>query len=154
MKKSIVAVAVTLRGRRPAVLILRGPELARRIADSGIRQLIEERFAQICNGEAYDYDLHGYMIVVESGDIVSAIEEESGCPILRDLWDEYHFGEPDFTPAAEAIEEHTGCYELTYVFSDSGFGIGIVIPKDADIDPQLLAMCATYAVPAPELTSL
>jgi hypothetical protein len=136
------------------MLILRGPELAPRIADPGIRQLIEERFAQICNGEAYDYDLHGYMIVVEAGDSVSTIEEESGCPILRDLWDEARFGDPDFAPAAEAIEEHAGCYELTYVLSDSGFGIGIVIPKDAEIDPELLQMCATYAAPAPELTSL
>ena len=136
------------------MLILRGPEQAPRIADPGIRQLIEERFAQICNGEPYDYDLHGYMIVVEAGDTVSAIEEESGCPILRDLWDETRYGDPDYVPAAEAIEEHAGCYELTYVLSDSGFGIGIVIPKDAGVDQELLQMCATYAVPAPELTSL
>ena len=136
------------------MIILRGPEQAPRIADPVIRQLVEQRFAQICDGEAYDYDLHGYLIVVEPGDSVSAIEEESGCPILRDLWEEHRFGDPDFAPAAEAIEEHAGCYELTYVLSDSGFGIGIVIPKNADIDPELLAMCATYAVPAPELTSL
>jgi hypothetical protein len=136
------------------MFILHGPDQAPRIADPGIRQLIEERFAQICDGEAYDYDLHGYMIVVEAGDSVSAIEEESGCPIVRDLWDETSFGDPDFAPAAEAIEEHAGCYELTYVLSDSGFGIGIVIPKDAGVDLELLQMCAIYAVPAPELTSL
>jgi hypothetical protein len=153
MKKSFVAAATGFRRLRPAMLILRGPELAPRLADPGIRQLIEERFAQICNGEPYDYDLHGYIIVVEPGDSVSAIEEESGCPILRDLWDETHFGEPDYVPAAEAIEEHAGCYELTYVLSDSGFGIGIVIPKDVGVDQELLRMCAIYAVPAPELTS-
>ena len=136
------------------MLILRGPDQVPRVADPGIRQLIEERFAQICDGEAYDYDLHGYMIVVEPGDTVAALEEESGCLILRDLWEEASFGDPDFAPAAEAIEEHAGCYELTYVLSDSGFGISIVIPKDAGVDPELLAMCAMYAIPAPELTSL
>ena len=136
------------------MLILRGPELTSRIADLGIRQLVHLRFAQICNGEAYDYDLHGYIIVVEPSDSVSALEEESGCPVLRDLWDETRYGDPDYVPAAEAIEEHAGCYELTYVLSDSGYGIAIVIPKDAGVDHELLQMCATYAVPAAELTSL
>ncbi len=135
------------------MLILRGPELASRIADPGIRQLVEMRFDQICAGEPYDYDLHGYLIVVEPGDTVAVLEEASGCPILRDLWDETVFGDPEFVPAAEAIEVHAGCYELTYVLSDSGFGVGIVIPKVAGIDPELLRMCAAYAVPAVELTA-
>ena len=62
------------------MLILRGPEQAPRIADPGIRQLVEERFAQICNGEAYDYDLHGYMIVVEPVTACPPSRRRAGVP--------------------------------------------------------------------------
>lgn len=135
------------------MLVLRNPESASRIADAGIRRLVEQRFSQVCNGEAYDYDLHGYMIVVEPGDSVSALEEESGCPILHNLFDDARFGDPEFTPAAEAVEEHSNCYEIVFILNDDGFGIEIFIPKVEGIDLELLTMCATYAVPAAEVSS-
>lgn len=135
------------------MLVLRSPEVASRIADAGIRRLVEQRFAQILNGEPYDSDLHGYMILVEPGDSVSALEEESGCPILHNLFDDAHFGDPEFTPAAEAVEEHSTCYEIVFILNDDGFGIEIFIPKVEGIDPELLTMCATYAVPVTQVSS-
>ena len=112
----------------------------------------KQRFAQILDGEAYDCDRHGYMIVVEPGDSVTALEEESGCPILSDLFGDTRFGDPDFTPATEALEEHASCYELVFIFSDEGAGVLIFVPKVDGIDPELLAMCAAYAVPAAEMS--
>jgi hypothetical protein len=130
------------------MLILRDPTMASTIPDPGIRGLVEQRFAEICAGDAYDFDLHGYMIVVEPGDSVDALEEESSCCILRNLFDDARFGEPDFAPSFEALEEHAGCYEMVIILSDSGFGIEIFIPKTGGIDADLLAMCAIYATPA------
>lgn len=130
------------------MLVLRDPALAGRIADPGIRALVELRFAQITGGEPYDPDRHGYMIVVEPGDGAAALEEESGCPVLRDTFGEARFGDADFAPGAEAIEEHACCYELVYVLSDDGFGVEIFVPKADGVDPELLAMCAAHAVPA------
>ena len=135
------------------MLILRSPEVASRIGDAEIRRLVEQRFIQICNGEAYDHDLHGYMIVVEPGDSVSALEEESGCPILRNLFDDARFGDPEFTPSAEAVEEHSNCYEIVFILNDDGFGIEIFVPKADGVDPELLTMCATFAVPTAEVSS-
>ena len=135
------------------MLILRSPESVSRIAHPGIRHLVEERFAQICAAEPYDVDRHGYMIVVEPGDTAMALEEESGCPILSDLFGEARFGDPDFTPAAEALEEHACCYELVFILNDDGFGIEIFVPKMDGIDPTLLSMCSTYATKAPEMSS-
>lgn len=134
------------------MLILRSPEAASRIAHPGVRQLVEERFVQILDGEAYDCDRHGYMIVVEPGDRVDALEQESGCPILSDLFGDSRFGDPDFSPATEALEEHATCYELVFIFSDEGAGVVIFVPKVDGIDPELLAMCATYAIPASEMS--
>ena len=72
-------------------------------------------------------------------------------PILTDLFGEAHFGDPEFSPAAEVIEEHRSCYELVFIFTDDGYGIEIFVPKVHGVDPELLAMCAQFAVPASEI---
>ena len=134
------------------MLILRDPSMASSIANPDIRGLVEQRFAEICAGEPYDYDSHGYTIVVEPGDSVAALEEESSCPILHNLFDDTRYGHPDFSPSFEALEEHPTCYEMVFILNDDGFGITIFIPKAKGIDADLLAMCAIYAEPAPALT--
>jgi hypothetical protein len=130
------------------VLVLRSPHQAAHIADPGIRRLVETRFAQVCAGEPHDPNRHGYMIVVAPDDSVEAIERESGCPVLRNTFDDARFGDPEFTPAAEVIEEHRGCYELLFILTDDGYGIEIFVPKVDGVAPELLAMCAQFATPA------
>ena len=120
------------------MLVVRDPEVARRIVAPEIRQLVEQRFLDICAEEPYEPDVHGYMIVVEAGDSVRDLEEESGCAIL---------GDP--SPSFEVLEELDTCYEMVFVPGDGDFGVVIIIPKLAGIDPDLLAVCAEYAVPAP-----
>ncbi|MDP1927577.1 MAG: hypothetical protein Q8K62_03600 [Thiobacillus sp.] len=130
------------------MLILRDPALASSIVDPDVRSLVEQRFAEVCAGEAYDYDSHGYMIVVEPGDSVESLEQEISCRILHNLFDDARFGDPDFSPSFEALEDHAGCYEMVFILNDEGFGIDIYVPKQTGIDAELLAMCAEYAVPA------
>ena len=50
------------------------------------------------------------------------------------------------------IEEHRSCYELVFIFSDDGYGIEIFVPKVDGIDPDLLAMCRQFAVPARDVS--
>lgn len=90
------------------------------------------------------------MVMVEPGDSVAVLERETSFPILRNLLDGARYGQPDFTPSFKAREEHDGCYEMVYIFTDDGFGIAIFIPKQATIDADLLAICAEYAVLATE----
>ena len=130
------------------MLILRDPALASSIVDPDVRSLVQQRFAEICAGDPYDYDLHGYMIVVEPGDSVESLEQETNCRILHNLFDDNRFGDPDFVPSFEVLEEHAGCYEMVFILNDDGFGIDIYIPKQPGIDADLLAMCAEYAAPA------
>ena len=73
------------------MLILRAPADASRISNSAIRSLAELRFSQLGQDEPYDADQHGYMVVVEVGDTVQELEEESGCAILHDLFDDIPF---------------------------------------------------------------
>ncbi len=134
------------------MLVLRDPGSTDQIDDPEICSLVEQRFEDICDGEDFDPDLHGQFIVVEPGDGVELLEKESGCPILSSYIGNSRFGDPDFKPVFEVLEEHAFCYEMVFVPGDGDFGIVIFIPKTEGIDPELLSMCAEYAVPAPELT--
>ena len=130
------------------MLVLRDPTWTSRIAHSGIRRLVNQRFTEICAGEAYTYGQHGYMLLVESGDQVDTLEQETGCPILHNLFDDTRYGNPEFSPSFEALEEHDDCYEMLFITNDDGFGITLFIPKAEGIEGSLLAMCAEFATPA------
>lgn len=131
------------------MFVLRDPTVVSSIADPDLRGLIEQRFEDICDGEEFDPDLHGYFIVVEPGDPVEVLEKESCCPILSSYIGTGRFGDPDFKPVLECLEEHDTCYELVFVPGGGDFGVVIFILKIEGVDPDLLAMCAEYAVPAP-----
>jgi len=130
------------------MLVLRDPTWTSRIAHSGIRRLVNQRFTEVCAGEAYEYDQHGYMVVVEPGDSVDTLEQETGCSILHNLFDDTPYCNLEFSPSFEALEEHDDCYEMLFISNDNGFGITLFIPKAEGIEGSLLAMCATYATPA------
>jgi len=131
-------------------MLVGSPADAERISDLSIRGLVLLRFAQVCAGEPYDADRHGTFAVIEPGDSVDEFERQTGCPVLHDTFFEVRFGDPDFVPAAEAIEDHGVCYELVYVLSDDGGGILLFLGKVDGVDPELLAMCAKYVTPITE----
>lgn len=114
--------------------IIRDPTQTGSIQDPGIRSLVEARFTQILDGEPYDYDSHGYMIVVEEGDSISDLESETCCTISAD-------------PMFEALEEHDCCFEMLFILNDEGFAITLFIPKHG-INADLLKLCTGHAVPA------
>ena len=130
---------------------IRGPDQVRRTTDPDIRRLVEQRFAEVCNGDPYDPDVHGEMIVVEPGDTLQSLEGESGVPIASNPFDDVRFPDPDFVPVCEYLEEQSRCYEALYLFSDDGAGVNFFIPKQGT-DAEILAFCARFAVHAPEVT--
>ena len=134
------------------MIVLRDPMFTERIPDPELRRLVHLRFTQICDGEPYEYDRHGYMIVVEPGDTVESLEAETKCCILRDLWEDVPFGHPDFEPSCEILEEHPGCFELVFILSDSGFGVAIFAPKGVGVAAELMDMCRQFATPAHDPT--
>ena len=131
------------------MLFIRGPDQARRISDPEIRRLVEQRFAEVCNGDPYDRDVHGEMIVVETSDTLESLERDSGCPIASNPFNDSRFPDPDFVPVCEYLEEHSHCYEMMFLFSDDGAGINFFIPKQG-IDADLMMICRRFAVPVPE----
>ncbi len=134
------------------MLILHDPAATSQVTDPSIHELVSLRFRQILAGEPYDYDRHGYMVIVESGDTVAQLEQAVGLPILHDLFDDLPYGDPDFTPCFDILEEHRNesstVYEMVYLSNDDGFATTVLVPATEGIPGNLLAMCAAYATPA------
>jgi hypothetical protein len=119
------------------------------LLDAEFLLLIRERIEAMTDGEPFDPDLHGLIAVVEPGDRLSDVVEAVGHDFLTDPWTGARFGDPEFNPVLEVLEEHGSCFELVIVPGDGDYGIVIFIPKAAGVDPLLVSFCEMYAVAAP-----
>lgn len=132
------------------MIVLRDSSAVSQIADPALRALVALRFAQLLAGEATES--YGCMVVVEAGDTVEQLEQEISLPILHGLFDDAPFGDPDFTPCFEILEEHrngnTCIYEMVFISNDDGAATALFLPDQEGIDADLLAMCRTFATPA------
>ena len=127
------------------------PSHVQSVQDENVRLLLEQRFDEITQGEPYDADIHGFFVLVESGDTVAAIEHGCGFPILRSLFNTTCYGDQEFLPCFEVLEEHPTCFEMVFVPSDGDYGVVVIVPKASGIDAELLRFCQEYATPEPEL---
>ncbi len=109
------------------------------VTDPDILKLVKLRHYQLGD------EKFGSVNIVEAGDGISSIEEEIGFCILTNLFDDVRFPDPDFVPCFEALEDHGGCYEMLFLFSDGDDAMEIFIPK-VGVDPLLLLMCSQFAV--------
>lgn len=82
-------------------------------------------------------------IVVEAGDSIAAVETAIGFPILVNPLDDSVYGQAEFVPLWEFIEDHGTCYEVVFAFSDDD-GTAVFIPKLTGVDAKLLALCADF----------
>ena len=135
------------------MLTIRSPTDIHSIPDHAVRRLVQRRWSEVINGQPYDLDTHGEMIVVQPGDTAADLEERSGLPIFTSPFDDSRFPDPEFVPVCEVLEEHGTCFEMVFIFTDDGAGTTLFIPKRPDVDPELLALCATFSEPAPKATS-
>lgn len=124
-------------------------EKAGELVDNEVRCLVQRRIAMLSEEEPYDSAIHGYFLVVEQGDPLHVLEQQLGFSVLHDRLNWTHFNEPGFARPFEFIEEHSGYFEMVFVLSDDGYGVEIFVPKSG-ADPDLLAMCRRYAIPAQE----
>jgi hypothetical protein len=117
--------------------------------DPILRAVLLTRMSQLTE---YDHDDLGDLacfLIVQVGDTATQAEAELGFPILTSFVDGQRFGDPEFTPSWEWIEDHGGWFELVFVLTDDGFGWVLFIEDRAGVDPELLALCHAYRVKKP-----
>jgi hypothetical protein len=84
-------------------------------------------------------------IIIEPGDTVSVVDEAVGFSLLKNMFDDARFGDPDFVPSFEWIQDHGAFFELVYILSDSGFGLVVLVPDDPGVEADIHMLCFEYA---------
>ena len=118
-------------------------EGARLYSDPELRELLAAHVKRLNEYDGYELRELVNFMVFEECDTVADLDAELGFPVMANRFDGCRYGEPDFSPSWEAIEEHINWFELVYVLSDDGFGVVVFIPKHAD--SELLQMLQHYS---------
>ena len=125
---------------------IRGPTDLSLIADPRLRRLVLLRMTQLADGDVYDPDRHGELYIVEPGEVAEDVEFAVSFPILANIVDGTRWGEIDYSPCSDVIEEHPSCFEMVFSVGDLGFAV--FVPKNPGTDPVLLSLCAEFGVPS------
>jgi len=111
-----------------------------------IRQLVQQRIDDLGGDKFSSADL-GYILVIEPGDTLEAIQAQIGFDILSNRWTGLRYNQKGYTPSFEFIEDFGFCYDAVWIVSDTGWGIEAIVPKVEGTPPELLDMCARHATP-------
>ena len=120
---------------------------AAKLTDPALRHLIETTIAALSEDEPFDAAVLGYFLIIEPGDTMAELDAQMGFSILTNRCTGIRFDAPGYTQHFEVLDEHAGYFELVFILSDDGYGIEVFVPKRGAA-PELLAMCARYAVPS------
>jgi len=105
-----------------------------------LKQLLIERRDQL-GGDIKD---KARFVIVQPGDTLNDLEAKLSFSVFQNPGDGTRFGDPDFTPGWEWIEDHGHCFELVFIFDDSGFAHVVLIENSHGVDPELLKLCGLY----------
>ena len=125
---------------RYPVIVVRNLSHIHQIGNTEIRELVRQRIDDLGA-----LDELGYFLAVESSDTSEALSAQLGFDLLRNRFTGARYGQPEFTPSFEFVEEFPSCYDMVFVLSDDGFGVEQFFPKGEGIDAELIAMCRMFA---------
>ena len=111
------------------------------LIDLRLKRLLIERRDQL-GGKIADI---ARIVIVQPGDDLRALETELGFSVFQNPADGTRFGEPDFTPGWEWLAYHGFCFEMVFIFDDSGFAHVVIIQNSPMQNRLLRALCLTYA---------
>ncbi len=123
--------------------ITNGGSLARALStsiDSRLKRLLIERRDQL-GGKITD---KARFVIVQPGDGPDPLEAELSFSPFQNPGDGTSFGDPEFTPGWEWIEDHGHCFEVVFIFDDSGFAHVVLIEKSKGVDLELLKLCELH----------
>lgn len=128
------------------MLTIRDPADLGQVVDPALRALIAERLADIAQGEDFDPEVHGYVVVMAPGDDLGEVEAAFGAPLLANPVTGLAYGQPGFSPVFEYVGAHPGWFEVVAVPGDGDFGVILFVLRQPGVDSRLLALCAEHSV--------
>lgn len=110
-----------------------------------LRAILARRIEQLSHDVDCDLSEIVQFIIVEPGDQPEQLDSELGFQFLANLVDGTRFGDPDFTPSFEWLQDHGRWFEIVFILSDDGFGNIVFIPDDPGVHFDLHLFCLEYA---------
>ena len=110
--------------------------------DPRLKRLLRNRIQQL---NVEDLSTAARFVIVQPGDTITDLDQALGFSILKNVADGSRFGDPDFTPGWEWIEDHGFCHELVFILTDDGYAHVVFVQRESGINADLLNFCATYA---------
>jgi hypothetical protein len=86
-----------------------------------------------------------HLVVVQPGDTEEDIVAEIGLSPLVNSLDGARYGSPNFQPWHDWLQRHDGFFELVVTVGNSGFAFVLLIQDAPGADPDLIALCRTFA---------
>ena len=93
-----------------------------------LTRLITGYIDRLSDYEGCELDQLVQFMVMASSDTVIELEAALGFSVRVNRFSGCRFGDADFLPSWEVIEEHKFWYEVVYVLGDDGFDIVIFVP--------------------------
>jgi len=110
-----------------------------------IARLITGYIELLSDYEGFELGQLVQFIVMASSDTISELEAALGFSVWVNRFNGCRYGDAEYVPSWEVIEEHRYWYEVVYVLRDDGFGIVMFVPRDADAN--LIEMLQHYTRP-------
>lgn len=110
--------------------------------DPKLKRLLTDRIRQL---DVEDLTTAARFVIVQPGDTVTDLDQALSFSILENVADGSRFGNPDYSPGWEWMEDHGFAFELVFIFTEDGFAHVVFVPRKPGINPDLLNFCATYA---------
>ena len=118
------------------MIIVRDIHSIQHISDIAIRELVQQRIDDL-GGDDFDSASLGYILVVQSGDTLEALNAQLGFdPLCNRLTDIRH-DQSGFAPWFEFVEEFPSCFDAVFILSDDGFGVELFISKAVRANQQV-----------------
>lgn len=117
------------------ILIRTAEALARAIEtppDENLRRLLAERAESLAAYSEYDLSELAEILVVQAGDQLTDVEQAYGQALV---------GGGCFAFLVETIVLRTGWYEATWIQSDDGFALVLIVQDDRRTDANIAAAC-------------
>ena len=93
----------------------------------------------------YEGDESVTVFLIEPSDTLATVDVAMDHQFLVNAYSGKRYGDDGFAPGFETLQAYQTFYEMFFIEGGGELGISVVIPRQPDIDPSLLAMCAQHA---------
>ena len=100
--------------------------------DPELKHCLQAHWDRLAEWQDYELSELAIFVVVQAGDTLEQAEAAFGQPLVQDN---------SFSLLPELIERHGGWFEATFILSDDGFGLVLLVEIAANTDHDLLAAC-------------